>query len=169
MIRWLFAPILLFATSAMALKPGDPAPDITAKNQNGQLVKLSSFKGRFVLVYFYPKDDTPGCTAEARNFQADLEQFKGLNAVILGVSRQDQASHQKFAAKYGLKFDLLVDTDGNIGKAFGAGSIPILGLAKRQSALIGPDGKLIRFYDSVNPKNHVQEVLKDIRQAQQKG
>lgn len=168
MVRSLLLAVLFFATSAMALKPGELVPDVAAKNQNGKTVNLSKFKGQFVLLYFYPKDETPGCTTEAQNFQADLEKYKNLNAVILGVSRQDEASHQKFIAKHGLKFDLLVDKDGKLGEAFGVGSIPILGLAKRQSALIGPDGKLIRFYDSVNPKDHSKEVLEDIKKAKEK-
>jgi len=159
---------VLFATSASALKPGELIPDVAAKNQDGKIVKLTKFKGQFVVLYFYPKDETPGCTTEAQTFQADLSKFKDLNAVVLGVSRQDEESHQKFIAKHGLKFDLLVDKDGKLGEAFGVGSIPILGLAKRQSALIGPDGKLIRFYDSVNPKDHAKEVLEDIKKAKEK-
>jgi len=168
-MRVLFLAFFLFGAAAQALSPGDSLPsDLAAKNQNGKLVSLASFHGQFVVVYFYPKDDTPGCTLEAQNFQADLNNFKNLNAVILGVSRQDEASHQKFIAKHSLKFDLLVDSDGKFSQAFGVGSIPVLGLTKRQSALIGPDGKLVRFYDSVNPKDHAKEVLKDIEKAKVK-
>src|SRR4051812_10178233 len=105
-MRSLFLALVLFASNANALKPGDFLPkDLSAKNQKGEKVTLSKFHDQFILVYFYPKDDTPGCTVEAQKFQADLPQFQGLNAVILGVSRQDEASHQKFIAKHSLKFD----------------------------------------------------------------
>lgn len=169
MMRSLLLALLLISAPAMALKPGELVPDVSAKNQDGKVIPLSKFRGQFVVLYFYPKDETPGCTTEAQNFQADLNKFQALNAVILGVSRQDEASHQKFIAKHGLKFDLLVDKDGKLGDAFGVGSIPILGLANRKSVLIGPDGRLIRIYESVNPKGHSREVLEDIQKSKEKG
>lgn len=163
---WLILSLLLLGPlAANALKPGDLAPTVTAKNQNGRDIGVSAFKGQYVLVYFYPKDDTAGCTIEAKNFQSQLDQFKKLDGVVLGVSRQNQASHQKFIAKNSLKFDLLVDTDGKFSQAFGIGNVPILGLDRRQSVLVGPDGKVLKVYDSVNPNHHAQEVLADIAKA----
>jgi thioredoxin-dependent peroxiredoxin len=159
----------LFCSSSWALTTGDIAPDIAGKNQNGKLIHLSDFHGKYILVYFYPKDDTPGCTKEATNFQTELANFKHLNAVILGVSAQDEASHQKFIAKHGLQFDLLVDSSGEIRKAFSVGTIPVLGLAQRQSILVGPDGKVIHFYNNVDPAKHAQEVLEDLKKSQSHG
>jgi peroxiredoxin Q/BCP len=153
----------LFGPAAFALKPGDTVPDVMAKNQKGENVTLSKFRKKFVLIYFYPKDDTPGCTVEAQTLQANFEKFENLNAVILGVSRQGEKSHQEFKSKHGLQFDLLVDEDGKFGKALGVGTMPVVGWSKRQSLLIGPDGKVIKIYDSVNPKEHAAEVLKDIQ------
>ena len=155
----------LFCPFLLGLSAGDPAPNISARNQNGKLIHLSDYRGKFILVYFYPKDETPGCTKEACSFRDEYAKIRKMNAVIFGVSRQDEKSHQKFIAHHHLPFDLLVDRDGSIAKAFGVGSIPILGLLKRESVLIGPDGKVIRFYDDVNPGRHAEEVLDDLRKA----
>jgi peroxiredoxin Q/BCP len=148
-----------------AVAPGDVAPEFALKNQNGKVVKLSEQRGRFVLIYFYPKDDTPGCTKEACNFRDEYSEIKKMNAVVYGISRQDEQSHQKFIAKHKLPFDLLVDADGEVAKAYGVGTYPIVGFHKRESILVGPDGKVVRFYDSVDPSRHVAEVLSDIRKA----
>lgn len=158
-----FAPVL------MAVAAGATAPAFTARNQDGKEVHLSDFKGQFVLIYFYPKDDTPGCTKEACDFRDRYSDIRKLNTTVLGISRQDADSHKKFIAKHKLPFDLLVDADGKIGEQFGVGSMAVvgnaLGLSKRQSVLIGPDQKVIRFYDTVDPKTHVEEVIKDIKAA----
>src|SRR3989338_4863444 len=106
--------ILPFAPLIMAISAGVPAPNFAAKNQDGKEMHLSDFKGKFVLIYFYPKDDTPGCTKEACDFRDSFTKVKKLNAVVLGVSRQEAASHKKFIAKHKLPFDLLVDHDGEI-------------------------------------------------------
>jgi peroxiredoxin Q/BCP len=161
--------LFISGSGASALQKGDIVdPKLSAKNQDGQSVTLGKFRKQFVVLYFYPKDDTPGCTTEAQNFQAELGKLKNLNAVVLGVSRQDEESHQKFIAKNALKFDLLVDRDGKFGEAFGVGSIPVVGLTKRETVLIGPDGRLIRIYENVNPKEHAKEVIKDIESASKK-
>ena len=157
--------ILPFAPVLMAVAAGAQAPHFSAKNQDGKEIHLTDLKGQFVLIYFYPKDDTPGCTKEACDFRDHYTEIKKLNTVVLGISRPDAESHKKFIAKHKLPFDLLVDTDGKIAESFGVGTMPIVGFHKRQSILIGPDGKVVHFYDSVDPKTHVDEVLKDIKAA----
>jgi peroxiredoxin Q/BCP len=155
--------ILLTAAPAFAaLVAGDVAPAFSAKNQDGQTVQLSDFKGKYVLVYFYPKDDTPGCTKEACSFRDEYAKIKKLNTVVLGVSRQDGQSHQEFRSKHKLPFDLLVDADGSLAKAYSVPTMPIVGFTKRQSILIGPDGKVLHFYQDVDPSTHVQQVMTDI-------
>jgi peroxiredoxin Q/BCP len=164
-----FFKLLPFAPALMAVAAGSAAPPITAKNQDGKEIRLSDYKGQFVLIYFYPKDDTPGCTKEACDFRDRFGDIKKLNAVVLGVSRQDAESHKSFIAKHKLPFDLLVDSDGKIGEAFGVGAVPVvggvMGLSKRQSVLIGPNQKVVKFYDNVDPKTHVSEVISDIKAA----
>ncbi|MBC7691192.1 MAG: peroxiredoxin [Methylotenera sp.] len=147
----------------MGLAPGDQAPDFSLKNQDGKVVKLSALKGKPVLLYFYPMDDTPGCTKEACNFRDEFEKFKAIGAVVLGVSKQDQKSHQEFKAKHHLPFDLLMDTDGDLAKAYGVGSYPGVGMLKRQSVLISGNGKILKVYKDVDPDTHAAEVLKDLR------
>ena len=149
----------------MALAPGDPVPDFTAKNQDGKLIHLSDFHGKPVLIYFYPKDETPGCTQEACTIRDEFAKFRKQGAVVLGVSTQDEASHKEFKTRHKLPFDLLVDQDGKVAKALGVESIPGLGLHKRQSVLIGTDGKVIKVYKDVDPSRHASEVLKDFQKS----
>jgi peroxiredoxin Q/BCP len=158
----------LIAIFLLALSPGDAAPDFTAKNQDGKPVHLADFHGKFVLLYFYPKDETPGCTKEACSFRDAYAKIKDMNTVVFGVSRQDEKSHQEFKTKHKLPFDLLVDTDGSLAKLYGVKSIPVIGLSRRESVLIGPDGKVVRFYGDVDPSSHTQEVLNDIKTASAK-
>lgn len=157
--------IILLAPFLLALAPGEKIPDLKAKNQNGKLVQLASYRGQFVLLYFYPKDDTPGCTAQAQGLRDKYAEFKKANAAVLGISRQDEKSHRDFIAKHKLPFDLLVDADGSLGNALGIGSMPVLGLSKRQSVLVNPEGKVVKFYDDVDPAKHADDVLKDIKNA----
>jgi len=169
MRAFILSVFLLNSSAWAALQKGDIVdPKLSAKNQNGKTISLGQFRKQFVVLYFYPKDDTPGCTTEAQNFQAELQNLKKINAVVLGVSRQDEGSHQKFIAKHSLKFDLLVDTDGKFGEQFGVGAIPVIGLTKRETVLIGPDGKLLKVYENVNPKEHAKEVIRDIEKASEK-
>lgn len=163
--KWLAKILLPFTPLLMAVSAGTPAPNFVAKNQDGKEVRMADFKGKFVLIYFYPKDDTPGCTKEACDFRDRFTEVKKLNTVVLGVSRQDADSHKKFIAKHKLPFDLLVDSDGSLAKSFGVGTMPVVGFHKRQSVLVGPNGKVVHFYDSVSPEKHVDEVLADIRKA----
>lgn len=152
-------------TCLLGLSPGTMTPDFSAKNQDGKIVRLSEFKGKYVLLFFYPKDETPGCTKEVCSLRDSYAQIKALNTVVLGISRQDEKSHQGFIAKHKLPFDLLVDGDGSIAKSLGVATMPIVGFHKRQSLLIGPDGKVIKFYDSVDPEKHTAEVLADLASA----
>ncbi len=158
----------MFASNANAIKPGADAPAFSAKNQDGKTVNLKDLKGKPVLMFFYPKDDTPGCTKEACNFRDSYTKFKDLGTVILGVSRQDEASHQKFKAKHKLPFDLLVDKDGKLAESFGVSLMPAVGFHNRQSVLIGPDGKVAKFYNAVDPTQHSDETLKDIQELVKK-
>jgi peroxiredoxin Q/BCP len=153
----------LSAATGRGATVGEVVKDFTVPNQDGIQVTLSSYKGKPVLLYFYPKDDTPGCTKEAQNFRDEFPKFEKMNAVIFGVSRQDPKSHKEFKQKYQLPFDLLVDADGSLAKQLGISQMPIIGLHKRQSVLIGPDGRVAKFYDDVDPKTHSQEVAQDIQ------
>jgi peroxiredoxin Q/BCP len=152
------------ATSAAAtdskvepLKVGDAAPDITLTLQDGKAVKLSSLAGKQVLVYFYPKDDTPGCTIEAQGLRDGWADLQASGLEVYGVSGQDAASHQAFIDKHSLPFPLVVDTDGAVSKAF---HVPMRGtFAARQSFLIGKDGKIKQVWLEVNPKEHAAAVL----------
>jgi thioredoxin-dependent peroxiredoxin len=153
---------LSLVLAVLGLAPGEPAPDFSAANQDGKPVRLSSFKGKPVLVFFYPKDDTPGCTKEACGLRNVYAQFQKRGAVVLGVSRQDAKSHQAFREKHSLPFDLLVDADGKVAEAFGVSMMPVMGLHRRQSVLVGPDGKVFRLYRDVDPEKHADEVLKDL-------
>ena len=166
--RYLLAALVsMIATSASAIEIGAQAPDFTAKNQNDKLIHLKDpeYAGKFVLLYFYPKDETPGCTTQACALRDQYSEIKKLNAVVFGVSRQSAESHREFIAKHKLPFDLLVDESGAIGKAFGIGSIPLVGYSLRQSVLIDPSGKVIRFYKDVDPSKHAAEVMADLKKA----
>jgi thioredoxin-dependent peroxiredoxin len=154
-------------TGEKAPPPGTPAPDFTLNSQDGKPVSLHDFKGKWVVLYFYPKDFTSGCTKEAHNFQRDLAQYEQKNAVILGVSVQDEDSHRKFCTKEGLSFKLLADTKLELSSAYD--SLVNLGVAKlsaRHTFLIDPDGIVRRTYLNVNAEKHSTEVLADLAQLQ---
>src|ERR1700677_2182504 len=145
---------LLHISVAFALSVGALAPNFSTKNQDGKTVSLSDFAGKPVLLYFYPKDETPGCTKEACEFRDKYTEFKKRGAVVIGISVQDEKSHLEFKTKHHLPFDLVVDTDGSIAKSFGVGKYPAAGLLKRQSVLIGKNGNVLKFYEDVNPDTH---------------
>jgi len=148
----------------MELKPGDKAPSFAMPDENGAVVSSDSLKGKTYFLYFYPKDDTPGCTVEACQLNDNLTQFKTLGVPVLGVSRDDAASHQAFQKKYGLNFDLLTDADRTVHDAYGAwGDRPGRGEGViRSSFLIGPDGKIKQSWYFVKPDGHALEVLKEL-------
>ena len=142
------------------LKEGDAAPDFELKDAEGNTVKLSDFRGKRVVLYFYPKDNTPGCTIEACSFRDDLQQFKAKNAVILGVSLDNSSSHKTFAEKYELPFTLLCGTK-DIAEKYGAYSNKgIFGWGvKRTTAIIDEKGKVARIFQKVKPLGHSREIL----------
>lgn len=143
------------------LAVGDPAPDVAATAHNGQAVRLRDFGGKPVVVYFYPKDDTPGCTVEAQGLRDEWSALSAAGAVVIGVSTDDNESHRAFAEKHALPFLLWPDEKGSIAAAFG---VPVsMGHAKRVTFVIGKDGKISKVFPEVKPKEHAQEVLAAIR------
>jgi peroxiredoxin Q/BCP len=154
-------------TGEKAPSSGTAAPDFTLNSQDGKSLSLHDLRGKWVVLYFYPKDFTSGCTKEAHNFQRDLRQFEQKNAIILGVSVQDEATHQKFCAKEGLSFKLLADTKYSVSSSYD--SLVNLGVAKlsaRHTFLIDPDGIVRKSYLNVNAEKHSAEVLTDLTQLQ---
>jgi len=143
---------------AALLDPGSVAPDFEATNQDGVPVRLRDLRGRHVVLYFYPQDDTLGCTREACAFRDDMEAFHQAGAVVLGVSGQDEASHRAFRAKHALSFDLLADPDHRIMTAYRA--VAFSGLAKRVTYLIGADGQILAAFRRFDPRTHSKEALR---------
>ncbi len=155
-------------TSTM-LKAGQTAPTFTLPKEDGAPVSLESYRGKWVVLYFYPKDMTTGCTIEARNFERDLEKYEALDAEIVGVSLDSVKSHEKFCAKSKLHFTLLSDRDGmKVSKEYGVLS-SVLGfkMDKRITFLIDPEGKIVKVWAKVNPMIHSQQVLEELQR--QKG
>lgn len=144
-------------------KTGEKAPDFKSVNQNGDPVKLGDHKGKTVVLYFYPKDSTPGCTVEACEFRDAYARLKK-KAVLLGVSPDSAKSHTKFIDKFSLPFDLLADEEKEIAKAYGVWvkksmyGREYMGVA-RTTFVIGPDGRIVRVFEKVTPKGHAEEVL----------
>jgi thioredoxin-dependent peroxiredoxin len=152
----------------MMLEEGDLAPDFTLPDQDGKNHTLSDSRGRWTLVYFYPKDDTPGCTKEACGIRDKFQSYKDLEAEVFGISTDSVDDHRKFADKYGLPFTLLADTDREVVNAYGAWGEKIsfgkkrMG-TKRISYLIDPQGRIAKAYKKVDAPNHAAEVLEDLR------
>ena len=149
---------------AKTLKVGDRAPDFTLPSSSGKNVRLSSLKGKQVVLYFYPRDDTPGCTIEACSFRDNLPKFDGLDAVVLGVSKDSLDSHAKFINKYSLNFTLLSDEAGIAHGLYDTWKEKVLYGKKymgteRSTFIIGADGKIRRIFRKVNPQGHEAEVL----------
>jgi peroxiredoxin Q/BCP len=150
----------LFSGNSNAPAIGAPAPDFTLSSQDGQPVKLSTLRGQWVVLYFYPKDFTSGCTVEAHNFQRDLGEYQKRNAVILGVSVQDAASHKQFCAKEGLNFKLLADTKKEVSKSYDSLiNLGITKLSSRHTFLIDPQGVIRKVWLDVDVKKHSEDVL----------
>ncbi|MBF2067662.1 MAG: peroxiredoxin [Calothrix sp. C42_A2020_038] len=140
----------------MALAVGTDAPTFTAKDTNGNTVSLSDFKGKTVVLYFYPKDDTPGCTKQACSFRDAQPEYQNKDVVVLGVSADDESSHQAFTQKYNLNFPLLADTDQSLIKAY---DVDGGGYAKRVTYVIDGNGKIVHVDASVNTSTHASDVL----------
>lgn len=142
---------------------GQQAPAFTLPGAEGQSVNLKDYRGQWVVLYFYPKDFTSGCTLEAQNFQRDLAQYQKDGAVILGVSADTEQSHKDFCAKEGLNFKLLADPQLKVINEYGSAmEYKGMKMAARHTFLINPEGKIARVYLKVNPTNHSEEVLKDL-------
>jgi peroxiredoxin Q/BCP len=149
-------------------KAGETAPDFALQDQDGKEVHLKDFKGKFVVLYFYPKDDTPGCTIEAIDFSTFKDQFKKANAVILGISKDDCKSHQKFIDKQKLTITLLSDPETAVQKLYGVwGKKKFMGReymgTLRTTLLIDPKGKIKQVWESVSVKGHAEEVLNALK------
>ena len=151
----------------MLPKPGDPAPDFAGTTTDGTHVSLAGYRGRKLVMYFYPMDDTPGCTKQACSLRDHNKDIAAKGAAILGVSTQDEASHQKFTAKYKLNFPLLADVGGKVGRAYGTigsgGLVSKLkaaaGMADRVTFIIDERGKIAHVIDKPDVANHAEEVL----------
>jgi peroxiredoxin Q/BCP len=149
------------------LKIGDLAPSFQLSDQHGEMIRLNQYQGQWVVLYFYPKDDTPGCTKEACSFRDNINHLINQQAVILGVSIDSIESHQAFATKFDLPFSLLADKDATVSKNYDAVlTLGFMKLAKRHSFIIDPNGKIAKIYRDVDPDEHVQQVLEDLKSLQ---
>lgn len=157
----------------MVIKAGHQVPEISVLDQNSQPVRLSDFKGQNIVLYFYPKDNTPGCTMEAKDFRDNLKQFGELNTVILGVSRDNEIKHKKFIDKYCLPFDLLADIDGKLCQEFGAWveksmfGKKYMGI-ERCTFLIDPTGVVLAEWRNVKVRGHAKDILEVIKKIKVK-
>jgi thioredoxin-dependent peroxiredoxin len=142
---------------------GTPAPDFSLTTSDGSQVSLKVYRGKWVVLYFYPKDFTSGCTMEARNFQRDLTKYEEAGAVVLGISVDTAQSHKDFCAKEGLNFKLLADPDATVSTEYGS-VMDYKGekLAARNTFIINPEGQIARVYTGVKPAEHSEQVLKDL-------
>ena len=164
MVLFLMLSMAFAVGAADAPRDGQTAPDFKLQDQNGQWHSLSQYHGRWVVLYFYPKDETPGCTTEACTFRDDLLKFQALGVQVLGVSLDDTRSHAAFAAKYHLPFPLLADTTHQVAATYGV-LTSFLGLfhyARRETFLIDPQGRVARHYRDVDPKANAGQVLSDL-------
>lgn len=144
---------------------GSPAPEFELADQDGQLHSLEDYRNQWVVLYFYPKDGTPGCTTEACEFRDNIFAFRDLNAQILGVSLDDVESHKAFSKKHGLPFPLLADPDGETSTAYGVKTRMFgMTVAKRQTFIIAPDGTVAKHYVTVKPDEHSAQVLQDLKE-----
>lgn len=172
-IRYVLAAVLItWLGGAYAEGPtlGGPAPDFKLQDQNGKWRTLADFRGKWVALYFYPKDQTPGCTTQACEFRDNIFAFRDANAAIVGVSVDDVESHKKFSEKHGLPFPILADASKETAKKYGVlkSYLGAMELAKRDTFLIDPEGRIVKHYADVDPKGHSQIVLKDIKALQKK-
>lgn len=170
----LFAVVGLLTTNLRARDNmpalGTEAPNFTLNSQDGKPVSLSEYRGKWVVLYFYPKDMTSGCTIEAHNFQRDLSKYEAKNAVILGVSVQDEKSHQEFCAKDGLHFKLLADTSHQVSEKYDSlMNFGVIKLSSRHTFLIDPSGKIRKVWTDVDVNKHSDEVLATLDQLEKTG
>jgi len=147
------------------LAVGSPAPEFELADQAGQLHSLEDYRDQWVVLYFYPKDETPGCTTEACEFRDNIFAFRDIDAQVLGVSLDDVESHKAFAENHSLPFPLLADTEGETSTAYGVKTRMFgMTVAKRQTFIIGPDGIIAKHYEKVKPDEHSANVLADLKE-----
>ena len=152
-----------FAGDAPAV--GSDAPSFNLQDQNGDWHKLEDYRGQWLAVYFYPRDDTPGCTTEACNFSDNIYAFKAIGATVVGISVDDVESHKEFSDKYKLPFTILADSNNETSNAYGVlRDYKLIKIASRQSFLIDPQGKIAKHYDDVDPDKHTDQVLADLKE-----
>lgn len=158
----------VFSFDAMP-QVGQEAPNFTLPSQDGTPVSLNDLRGKWVVLYFYPKDGTPGCTIEAHNFQRDLSKYQSENAMIVGVSVDTTGSHKEFCAKQGLTFKLLADDQKKVVNEYGS-TMGMAGmtLASRNTFLIDPEGKIAKVWVKVDPRSHSQDVLSTLQKLETK-
>jgi peroxiredoxin Q/BCP len=160
--------MLVLSACAMAGEApavGGAAPGFRLQDQNGEWHALQDYRGAWLAVYFYPKDDTPGCTTEACNFRDNIYAFQAIGAQVVGISVDDVDSHKAFSSKYKLPFTLLADVGGEVSRAYGVlRDFKLAKIASRQSFIIGPDGRVAKHYDEVDPERHTQQVLADMQE-----
>ncbi len=159
------------ADEPAAPEAGMAAPAFRLQDQNGAWHSLADYRGKWVVLYFYPKDDTPGCTTQACEFRDNIFAFNKLGAVILGISVDDVASHKQFAEEHSLPFTLLADSTKATAKSYGVlrSALGIMEIAARETFIIDPQGRVAKHYVAVDPKGHSQAVLTDLKSLQAKG
>jgi len=154
----------------MTLKPGDLAPDFSLPDMKGDIVRLSDFQGKWVVLYFYPRDNTPGCTKEACGFRDAYADFQAKAIAVLGVSTDDAKAHEKFSTKFNLPFPLLTDADGQVATAYDSyGPKKFMGKeyigVSRNTFVINPDGRIEKIYQKVKPESHAGALLADLAEV----
>jgi len=152
------------------LSAGNPFPNFSLPNQDGKIMKLGDFAGHWLVVYFYPKDDTPGCTTQGRSFTASKEEFDDAGIKVVGVSADDVTSHKNFHHKFAFKIDLLSDTNASLMKTLGIGQSDWKGMKfwDRTTFVVDPEGTIRKVYEKVNPEGHERVLLDDIRSLEAK-
>jgi peroxiredoxin Q/BCP len=163
-----FAFATIHATAWSAPGPGTPAPPFRLPDQTGKAVSLADHRGKWVVLYFYPKDNTPGCTTEACDFRDNIFAFNEASAVVLGISVDDVGSHKEFATQHRLPFTLLADNDKQVTRAYGVLHRPLglMELARRETFLVDPQGIIVKHYRDVDPDAHSKQVLADLKALQ---
>lgn len=156
------------AEAAAGISVGQVAPAFRLQNQNGEWITLEQQRGKWLVLYFYPKDNTPGCTTQACEFRDNIFAYRKAGAVILGISVDDLASHKKFAEEHSLPFPILADADKKTAQSYGVlyKAMGIMEVARRETFIIDPAGRIAKHYKSVNPKGHSELVLADLKTLQ---
>ena len=158
-----------YSGTSSPLKIGDDAPSFTLNDAQGQTHYLSDYNGKYLVLYFYPKDNTPACTKEACNFRDDMMQLEKLGATVVGVSIDSPTSHADFAKKYHLPFTLLADTDGKVAESYHClNNFYFIKIARRYTFLINPSGKIAKIYMNVTASKHSQQIIDDLKLMQNK-